>query len=137
MTAYARRSRLALAAVGRREREPGSLALVQVFSRLIGLPTLTLSVGSSHPTSDKNKDRDEDDSEWAQHFSENVLSGSTGYQPVPSGDSPDAMERVPTPIRARLQGIAVVPVAGSPTGPGESPGPPISKTRWQPQFHDG
>ena len=55
-----------LAAVGRRKREPGLLALVQVFLRLIRLPTLTLSAGSSHRIGDKNYDWDEDDSETAQ-----------------------------------------------------------------------
>src|SRR5439155_3440830 len=66
VTANARRSRLSLPAVGRREREPGLLALVQVFSRLIRLPALALSTGSSHRTSDKNNDQDEDASETAQ-----------------------------------------------------------------------
>src|SRR5439155_8870982 len=66
VTANARRSRLSLATVGRREREPGFLALVQVFSRLIRLPTFTLSTGSSHRTSDKNNNQDDDVSETAQ-----------------------------------------------------------------------
>src|SRR6266516_2617381 len=69
VTAYASRSRLSFAAVGRREREPGFLALVQVFSRRIRLPTLTLSTAASQRTSDKNNDQDENDSETAQqHF---------------------------------------------------------------------
>jgi hypothetical protein len=56
MTANAGRPRLSLAAVGQREREPSFVALVQIFPRFIQLPTLTLSSGSGHRTSDKNND---------------------------------------------------------------------------------
>jgi pyruvate ferredoxin oxidoreductase gamma subunit len=50
--------------------------------------------------------------------------GSTGYQPVPSGDSPDGM----LPSDPRVQSLsesASAPVGGSPTGAGESPALPI------------
>jgi Tol biopolymer transport system component len=57
-------------------------------------------------------------------------SGSTGYQPVPSGDSPDGTA---TTLRTN-QGKASagvpppIPVGGSPTGAGESPAPPTPQT---------
>jgi len=66
VTANARRSRLSLAAVSRREREPSFLALVQVFSRLIRIPTLTLSTGSSHRTGDQNNGQNDEVSETPQ-----------------------------------------------------------------------
>ena len=57
--------------------------------------------------------------------------GSTGDPPVPSGDPPDGTE---TKIRGNENGLfgtwlIAVPVGGSPTGAGESPAPPIFKTR--------
>ena len=61
--------------------------------------------------------------------------GSTGDPPVPSGDPPDGTE---TTIRGNENGLfatwlSAVPVGGSPTGAGESPAPPIFKTRAEPQ----
>src|SRR5213596_162627 len=61
------------------------------------------------------------------------FAGSTGDPPVPSGDSPD---RTGATVRANGHGLftrllAAVPVGGSPTGAGESPAPPIFRTRSQ------
>ncbi|MBI4657317.1 MAG: tRNA (N6-isopentenyl adenosine(37)-C2)-methylthiotransferase MiaB [Verrucomicrobia bacterium] len=57
--------------------------------------------------------------------------GSTGYQPVPSGDSPDGMERASkaSPEFGNPLGCTPTPVGESPTGAGESPAPPIFQTR--------
>jgi hypothetical protein len=63
-------------------------------------------------------------------LSENSALGSTGYQPVPSGDSPDGMASVSAAnLDARFPAAtSPVPVGGSPTGAGESPAPPIFQT---------
>ena len=52
---------------------------------------------------------------------------------MPSGDSPDGMGAM---VRANGDGLfprvlSAVPVGGSPTGAGESPAPPLPKTRSQ------
>ncbi|MBI4661955.1 MAG: DUF59 domain-containing protein [Verrucomicrobia bacterium] len=63
---------------------------------------------------------------------ESVL-GSTGYKPVPSGDSPDGPGGAPrTYPDARFSGGPTpVPVGESPTEARESPAPPISWTRFK------
>ena len=62
-------------------------------------------------------------------FEKSVL-GSAGYQPVPSGDSPDGTARASaTHPDTRFTGAtSAIPVGGSPTGAGESPAPPIFQT---------
>jgi len=63
-----------------------------------------------------------------------VEQGSTGYQPVPSGDSPDGMgaaSNLKESVTASLR-VPSIPVGGSPTGTGESPVPP-SKMQFHPQ----
>jgi hypothetical protein len=65
-----------------------------------------------------------------QSPSENSTFGSTGYQPVPSGDSPDGRA---SGSAANLDALfpaatSPVPVGGSPTGAVESPAPPIFQT---------
>jgi myxalamid-type polyketide synthase MxaC len=66
----------------------------------------------------------------AESLSENWVLGSTGYQPVPSGDSPDGMASAsPANLDARLPATtSAIPFGGSPTGAGESPAPPTSQT---------
>ena len=56
--------------------------------------------------------------------------GSTGYQPVPSGDSPDGRKRAfPAKLDAGFVArVAPLSFGGSPTEAGESPAPPIFKT---------
>jgi multidrug efflux pump subunit AcrB len=58
---------------------------------------------------------------------ENSASGSTGCQPVPSGDSPDGMTSASAVnLDASFPAAtSPIPVGGSPTGAGESPAPPI------------
>ncbi len=63
--------------------------------------------------------------------SEKSALGSTGYQPVPSDDSPDGTG---TTLRGNLDALfdalrCALPVGESPTGAGESPALPIFKTR--------
>ena len=63
----------------------------------------------------------------SESLSEKSIVGSTGYQPVPSGDSPDGREKA---FQANLDagfiaGVAFVSFGGSPTEAGESPAPPI------------
>jgi hypothetical protein len=60
-------------------------------------------------------------------LSENSVLGSTGYQPVPSGDSPDGRASASAAnLDARFPAAtSPVPVGGSPTGAGEPPAPPI------------
>ncbi|MBI4659014.1 MAG: (Fe-S)-binding protein [Verrucomicrobia bacterium] len=56
--------------------------------------------------------------------------GSTGYQPVPSGDSPDGMAR-PSFTKSSagvVLSASSIPVGGSPTGAGESPALPLLRT---------
>ena len=64
----------------------------------------------------------------AQSLSEKAGSGSTGYQPVPSGDSPDGMARASSanPDAGFISMVSPIPVGGSPTGTGGSPVPPNS-----------
>src|SRR5438552_10443868 len=62
--------------------------------------------------------------------------GSRGDPTVPSGDRTDGTE---TTIRGNENGLfttwlSAVPVGGSPTGAGESPAPPIFKTRSEGRF---
>jgi spermidine synthase len=69
-------------------------------------------------------------SQVAKSRPENSVLGSTGYQPVPSGDSPDGMASAPAAnLDARFPtSTSPIPVGGSPTGAGESPAPPIFQT---------
>jgi DMSO reductase family type II enzyme chaperone len=69
-------------------------------------------------------------SESAKSLSENSDLGSTGYQPVPSGDSPDGMESAfaANPDARFPSATSLIPVGESPTGAGESPAPPIFRT---------
>jgi hypothetical protein len=62
-----------------------------------------------------------------KRLSENSALGSTGYQPVPSGDSPDGTASASAGyLDARFPATtSPIPVGGSPTGMGESPAPPI------------
>jgi carbon starvation protein len=66
----------------------------------------------------------------SKSLSENSVLGSTGYQPVPSGDSPDGMASASAAnLDARFPAAtSPFPVGGSPTGTGESPAPPIFRT---------
>src|SRR6185295_3569492 len=66
----------------------------------------------------------------AQSLSENSILGNTGYQPVPSGDSPDGTASASAAnLDARSSATtSSIPVGGSPTGAGESPAPPIFQT---------
>jgi N-acetylated-alpha-linked acidic dipeptidase len=65
-----------------------------------------------------------------KRLSENSILGSTGYQPVPSGDSPDGRASVlASNLNARFPATtSPIPVGGSPTGTGESPVPPLLQT---------
>jgi hypothetical protein len=66
----------------------------------------------------------------AKRLSEKSVLGSTGYQPVPSGDSPDEMRGgSDTNGNAPLVSMTtVVPVGGSPTGAGGSSGSSLNPT---------
>ena len=68
-----------------------------------------------------------------QSLPEKSASGSTGYQPVPSGDSPDGRGRtLPTHRSAGFDfGAHLVSVGGSPTEAGESPALPLFQTSAQ------
>ena len=63
-------------------------------------------------------------------LSEDSASGRTGYQPVPSGDSPDGMTRAffANPDAGFVSMASSIPVGGSPIRTGESPVPPIART---------
>ncbi len=56
--------------------------------------------------------------------------GSTGYQPVPSGNLPDGTGVTPRvkPDAVVPRDAATIPVGGSPTGAGRLPAPPMSNT---------
>ena len=62
-----------------------------------------------------------------------LIPGSTGDPPVPSGDSPDGMGAAVPSNRDSLFAcwFSAVPVGGSPPRTGESPVLPIFKTRSQ------
>ncbi|MBI4660453.1 MAG: hypothetical protein HY735_16575, partial [Verrucomicrobia bacterium] len=60
---------------------------------------------------------------------EKSTSGSTGYQPVPSGNLPDGTARTSAtePDAGFASNPSPIPVGESPTGTGESPVPPLTK----------
>ena len=67
---------------------------------------------------------------WEEKVAKSPVSGSTGYQPVPSGDPPDGTTSALGTSQNADSGTGSESFrsAGSPTGAGESPAPPSPQT---------
>jgi len=65
-----------------------------------------------------------------ENLSEKAVLGSTGYQPVPSGNLPDGMgaASMNNPGAGFIARLAAIPVGKLPTGAGRLPAPPIFQT---------